>query len=152
MPFWRMPSWMTLVSETDSTVSGRTGAGRTLDRFLSAGGRSLEALLATAGGRLGLGPTAQFVRFFRSVELLGVGDCRACDVSFGKAPFADGARALAAGDVLAIMLRWPCQVCLLQLRNRLATFGSLNRGFDRLCTRLVRHMRYESCVYYSAGC
>lgn len=47
-----------LLSRTDSTVSGIPGPGRTLDRMLSAGGRRLEPALNRAADLLGYGPGA----------------------------------------------------------------------------------------------
>lgn len=55
----RVPSRYTasLLSRTDSTVSGISGAGRTVGDLLYSAGRRIEPVLSRAAERLGFGPT-----------------------------------------------------------------------------------------------
>ena len=76
-PVQRSGSWwdhgslrFSIVTGSESTMSGRRGVGRTLDRFLQSGGRQLEAAIARIGETLGFGPHALVVRLLGKVCIL----------------------------------------------------------------------------------
>jgi hypothetical protein len=140
----RVPSWMSVATATDSTTSTVAGAGATMDRLLTASGRSLDAALVGAGKALGLGlgPSALVLRFLDAQALDAmVYFCTRCYAErMSSSPSASFA------EVTARLLHWPCARCFSALRaglfdSVLSWHAPAQAAFDAMCARLIAALR-----------